>query len=364
MSFTSTRDPGLIKAHRPREHGPVVAESPAQTPVAYPHIALVVPPVEGGVTDYATRLQAAVGRGGATVLRVNKARREALTSQRDALMVQYSGYGYAKRGAPLWLLRELETRRAEIGRLGVFFHEVYAFGPAWSSSFWMSPFQRNIARRLVDLCDFWVTNREESATWLRRWGGGKPNRVLPVFSTVGESATLPATRSKNVVVFGGSAVRRRTYTVVGDRLFAWARSQSLTIHDVGPSMNDASVARLLNGNNAVQHGRLPEPVVSGILAEARFGVIGYPVDCLAKSTVFAAYCAHGICPLVISSHDGPADGLSAGHQYIPGIPSGPVSETRRRQIGDAAWAWYQPHGIGSHAAALERLMAGTDSVAC
>src|SRR5438270_1544788 len=53
------------------------------------------------------------------------------------VLLHYVGYGYARRGTPGWLVNGLHHWRAQChdARLLTMFHEVYALGPFWSSSF-------------------------------------------------------------------------------------------------------------------------------------------------------------------------------------------------------------------------------------
>jgi len=100
-------------------------------------IHLVVPHGNcGGVYDFACRLQDAIGHDDVKLVSLS---RENVSDWKvgvdDLAALQMSGYVFAKRGASLWLLRELEMRRKNIKTLGVFFHEIYAFGLPWISSF-------------------------------------------------------------------------------------------------------------------------------------------------------------------------------------------------------------------------------------
>src|ERR1051326_8361469 len=81
------------------------------------------------------------------------------------LLLHYVGYGYQKRGCPFWLARGLEAWRREQGmrRLVTMFHELYASGPIWASSFWTSPFQRGLAASVARISDRCWTNRRVSA---------------------------------------------------------------------------------------------------------------------------------------------------------------------------------------------------------
>ena len=307
----------------------------------------------GGVYDFACKLSEAIGPNGVGLVHLSKVNAtDWKVGPTDAVVLQMSGYGFDKRGAPLWLLNELENRRKQIMTLGVFFHELYAFGPPWSSAFWLSPVQRHIARRLAEMSDFWMTNREGSAQWIEGFAGDKPHAVLPVFSNVGELNALPHVRPRKVIVFGGAGLRQATYQAAGDKLFAWAKSASLKIHDIGPPLADRQLADRLGAEGVALHGRLDEIEISRIMKDAMLGLLAYPVEYVAKSGVFAAYCAHGVCPVLMSESYVQADGLVAECHYLPGFAGRSISIADATAVGQSAYEWYQPHRLHRHADAI------------
>jgi hypothetical protein len=326
-------------------------------------IRLLAPAAPGGVMDFSLRLQAALGTN-RTELAELTGQNAAQTLAGEAVFLQYSGYGYARRGAPLWLCAALERQRPKIGTLGVYFHELYAFGPPWSSSFWLSPAQRLAARRLAQQADFWITSREAYAQWLRRPAGGKPHAVLPVFSNVGESPEFSPARAPSIAVFGSAGLRQAGYEAAGDALFAWARQASLTVHDIGPPIAEASLSARLDAAGVVRHGRLPAGEVARLLAGAAYGLLQYPAAYAAKSSVFAAYCAHGVCPVLLPAGSAPADGLSAGRHYLPRLPVAPLAEGEAEAVARAAFAWYQAHRLARHAETLDALILRAKGLPC
>lgn len=312
----------------------------------------------GGVYDFACKLQGAIGHDAVRI--VHLSRDDAAgweIGPDDTVFLQLSGYGFDKRGAPFWLLREVEKRRKQIRTLGVFFHELYALGPPWTSSFFLSPVQRHIARRLAELSDFWMTSREGSAQWLRRFAGDKQHVVLPVFSNVGEAPTLPQSRLRRVVVFGSPGLRSTTYQAAGRELFAWAKRAAFEVHDIGAPIQDASLVAAHRANGVIQHGRLENEEISSLMKTSTYGLLAYPVDYVAKSSVFAAYCTHGVCPVLWSKEYAAADGLVADRHYLRGLPADLSTSAVTAAIGESAWAWYQPHRLAAHAASLQQLMA-------
>jgi len=319
-------------------------------------IHLIVPPAtKGGVYDFTRRLQTAIGDDLACLMHLSDVHvADWKIAPDDRVVLQFSGYGFEKRGTPMWLLRALEKRNKDINSFGIFFHELYAFGPPWSSSFWLSPVQRYIARRLAELSDFWMTNREGSAVWLCRHAGDKPHRVLQVFSNVGEMAAYQRGRLPWVVVFGGAGLRQATYRRAGQVLFEWAAKTGLAIQDIGPCLPDGPLKAQLAAAGVTQHGPLPAEAVSVLLGQAMFGLVVYPVDYVAKSGVFAALCAHGVAPILLSDLYRPADGLVPGQHYLTGL-AGALDDAST--IGEAAWTWYQGHTVADHAKALLTLIA-------
>lgn len=312
-------------------------------------IQLVVPHGQiGGVFDFARKLEDAFGLDHAHLAHLSKENAAGWTvNPGDTVVLQLSGYGFDKRGAPLWLLKEIEGRRRHIKSFGVFFHELYAFGPPWSSSFWLSPVQRHIARRLAEMSDFWMTSRYASAQWLERFAGDKPHAVLPVFSTIGEPDVYAQARLPRVIVFGSPGLRQLTYQAAGDKLFTWAKQAALEIHDIGAPVADQQLLATLRSNGVALHGHLPDREIRHAMASAMFGLLAYPVEYVAKSSVFAAYAAHGLCPVLISRTYVSADDLVARQHYLPGIPD-PQGGLNFSLIGRAAETWYGPHSLERH----------------
>jgi len=311
----------------------------------------------GGVYDFSCKLQDAIGHD--EVRLVHLSRENAVDWEigpNDTVVLQMSGYGFAKRGAPLWLLREIESRRKVIKTLGVFFHELYAFGPPWTSSFWLSPVQRHITRRMAELSDFWMTNREGSAQWLRKYTGDKPHAVLPVFSNVGELSALPVTRLPRIIVFGSPELRKKTYQAAGNELFAWARRVPMEIHDVGSPISDSKLSEILCANSVILHGRLTQLDISKLMEKAMFGFLAYPISVISKSGVFAAFCAHGVCPILISDTYVTTDGLVPGKHYLKAIPSDMEGDQLASRVGCETWSWYQSHRLDMHVKSLRQFI--------
>lgn len=254
----------------------------------------------------------------------------------ERVLLHYANYGYAPRGCPLWLAGGLERFRAGgAGRLVTIFHEVYATGPPWASSFWLHPVQRRIAARVARASAGLGTSLPLYAAMLARWTG-TPARVRPVFSTVGEPVAVGplAERPARLVLFGGRGARARAYAAFPRLLGELAAALELCeIRDIGPPI--AAPAEI-GGIPVRPLGILPEEAVSAELLAARAGFLAYPEAFLGKSTIYAAYAAHGVLP--ISAWEG------------EGSPK--ISPESAQELASAAHRWYGDHRLPRQAADL------------
>ncbi len=269
------------------------------------------------------------------------------------VLLHYVGYGYAKRGCPFWLVEGLERWRNGGGRLLVtMFHELYASGPPWTSSFWLSPLQRNLAVRLANLSDRCLTSRQGYAKSLHQLSRGKQTQIpaLPVFSNIGEpEQVLPlAERTRRLVVFGGRSNRLRVYQESLAALELACRLLEVEeICDIGPP---TGLSLSLN-TPVMEMGQRCATEIKAILSDSIAGFLDYNPDYLAKSTIFAAYCAHRLLPISSQSQAMPIDGVEAGKQYwtVDEQTTGSKDLVELQAIADNAYNWYQNHALSVQA---------------
>jgi hypothetical protein len=273
-----------------------------------------------------------------------------------SVLLHYVGYGYAKRGCPVWLVEGLERWRRHIAnsQLVTMFHEIYASGKLpWTSSFWLSNQQKHLAARLAQLSDRCFTNNEYYADLLYNLSQAKQTEIplLPVFSNIGEpQQVLPlADRPRRLIVFGSPANRTRVYQKSLAELSRTCQVLAIEeIWDIGSTtgLSLSAVERV----PVVKMGKLPAEEISHILANSLVGFFDYPDRFLAKSGVFAAYCAHKLLP-VSSHHRMQRDGIAAGkHYWVPDRATIGLKELVEMQaIADCAYTWYQSHNLLIHA---------------
>lgn len=276
------------------------------------------------------------------------------------VLLHYGGYAYAKRGCPAWLVEALDVwREGASGRfLLTLFHELYAKGPPWTSSFWLSRRQRSLTARLARLSTESLTSLELYGELLREMGAQAVS--LPVFSSIGEPSQAHlaplASRRRRMVVFGTRGRRAEVYRRSAEALNRICRELEIEeIWDIGREL-EVDITRVID-LPVIFCGDTPASEVSEILLNSIAGVIDYPADMLAKSTIFAAYSAHRVLPLVAGyGSTGAADGLLAGTHYQLVNDLDELNSSSAQRIADAAFDWYQTHTLAVHAERLVSLL--------
>ncbi len=274
-------------------------------------------------------------------------------------------YGYAKRALAFWLHRGLVLWKHESpeSSLITMFHELAADGPIWTSPFWLRGFQNGLIRRFARESAASLTSNALYRQHLARIAGVEESRIvrLPVLSTVGEPGELPParTRKRQLVVFGRPPSREAVF--------------SRCLHLLGPVCRTLGVERVLEIGPAARarKHRLPVAVeatgaldageVSAILRDSMFGLIASDAGMLSKSSVFAAYCAHGTVPLVAGQDDaggdaGEADGLHANRQYLRLPLQASIGREEWEAVSHSALTWYRGHGVSAQASRYAGLM--------
>lgn len=281
-----------------------------------------------------------------------------------AVILHFSGYGYQKRGVPFWLLHGLrvwQKSKTHVPLLTIF-HELYATGKIWQSSFWLSYLQKRIARSIVDLSLGAITPTSLNRSWLQECGRGHAEIIcMPVFSNIGEpgSAPAPCARAGTAVVFGLAGVEERLYGEYGQAIERALITLGVKkVLDIGPRVG--SLPSSLAGVPIVSTGALPRESVSNLLTQARFGFVAYPLNAIGKSGVFAAYAAHGVVPIVFSERRELFDGLEPGRHFIDGLRLAYSVEADALALMQSELSnWYRAHSLQVQAEQLEKLILST-----
>jgi hypothetical protein len=315
----------------------------------------------GGVVAYAEALAAELSRccGIASDLVAAGGDLAGAKLNAPTCLLHYVSYAYHPRGCPAGLVRDLRRWREGVPergerRLVTFFHEVYATGPIWRSSFWLSPLQQRLAAVLARTSDRVATSLDLYGRMLSRFRPRGEVVVTPVFSTVGEPAAVPALaeRQRRLLVFGGTGVRGRAYGPAREALATACRVLSIEeILDIGPLRE---VPSAVDGIPVRSLGPLPAGAVGERMLGALAGFLAYPPGFLPKSTIFAAYCAHGLLPVCAGPpHRGENSALAPPY-WEPGSPRS--SQGDLEALASAARSWYLGHSIARQAESFRDLL--------
>jgi hypothetical protein len=276
-----------------------------------------------------------------------------------AILVHLSGYGYSADGAPTLLADALESVRADGRfRVAVYFHELFATGMPWKSAFWYSQRQKKAVRRIAGACDLLVSNSRSYVDWLDRETvrpSASPIQYMPVFSQVGEAQQrIPlADRDPVMAVFGLAGTRQNAYRELSA---LGAMLQQLGIQeilDIGPELEPPGE---VDGIPVRRMGGLSATEIATQFSRSTFGFLSYPRMPLAKSGVFAGYCAHGVIPVIARNFSGHVDGLEDGVHVLSPRTAAAAQASGLEPCSIAAWHWYSAHRLHDHAELYVRWM--------
>jgi hypothetical protein len=285
----------------------------------------------------------------------------------DHVILHYVNYGYQARGIPFGLLPILrELRRSCRGGFLTIFHELYASGPPWKSSFWLQPSQKRITRTIAQLSRMCLVSSESMLRQLQALSPDVEAIVSPVLSNFGEPELAADQFSRrdphHWVICGGTALIERSLEsflkiwnriqeqIVPRRLSVFGGNDSPAVH--------AFLARLHPQIHTDYLPRIPRADASRILSESSFVWLDYfhrrgvPADILLKSTAFAAACAHGAIPVLahrasaISVHSDPLPGPFFVEPSVSELPDA----ASRAETAARFYHWYRRHAASNHLA--------------
>ena len=271
-----------------------------------------------------------------------------------------SPYGYAKRALAFWLRRGLVQwkREAPESSLITMFHELAADGPIWTSAFWLHGIQCGLIRRFARASSASLTSNARYRQHLARIAGIEESRIvkLPVVSTVGEPGELPPARARKrqLVVFGRPPSRDLVFSRCLSLLEPVCRNFGIErVLEVGPDAR-----RRKHGLPVAVEatGALAAGEVSAILQDSLFGLIALDASFLSKSSVFAAYCAHGMVPIVVGRDGGEADGLHADQHYLRTPFENRIGDGQLEAVSQSARTWYREHNVTAQASQYAGIM--------
>ena len=291
-----------------------------------------------------------------------------------AVVLQYSNYPYllGKLDTPSGLVHALETlkTRQNAPKIVVMFHELPTL--RYRKIRCPNPIQRRVSRHLARIADAIVTNNTAFQQTLSRWSSAQI-QCIPNFSTIGEpEKTVPllSARDRTLIVFGSSD-RSRIYRHNSKTLSQICQKLGIKkLYDIGRPL-DLNFSSLDADVETIETGFLPAAEVSKLLLSAIAGIFDYNrfPNNLSKSTVYAAYSAHGLLPISNRHHLPPQDGIIANRHYLatPAIPDLGNQTDRTLSllqiIADSARSQYRTHSLAKCAGVFARCIQAGSAIA-
>jgi hypothetical protein len=255
-------------------------------------------------------------------------------------------------GTPFWLPKALETAiNLYQLKLIVMFDELPKL--YWRQTYvfnLLNPIHAIVSRQIAEIASGILTDNYRNKEILLNWTK-KPVAIAPVFSTIGEIDRIPllSGRRSRMVIFGGSRSRIYNSQNAVDRLTRACNALGIKeIYDIGLSLD---LKNKYNFENItfIEKGYLSPEDTQGLLLTSIAGCLDYtpfPGE-LAKSSVFAAYCAHGIVPISTQYNPSEGDGIYMNQHYLNLDDLKPLSLSELQAISDNVQSWYQPRSLKS-----------------
>ena len=278
-------------------------------------------------------------------------------SDADAVTVQYSCYGFQKRGVPVHLIRSIKQLKQSRPNLPILtmFHELAAKGRVTSSAFWLRWLQ---LRLIADLGGASTAVRTNRASYKKQIEALAPIHfgktvAMPVFSNLGEMHETFSIeqRSKSLLLFQPPSYGDRSAKAFWE---AWEKLCQLL--NISQTLVAGRVKALPNGKFEML-GILDGGAAARLLSKCAWGLFDYYPGYIGKSGIFAAFAAHGLCVFTPGDIVGRDEGLVGGTHYLPvKYMSTPPSPDECQAAADRLHAWYQSHSQRVTAASyLEQL---------
>jgi len=172
--------------------------------------------------------------------------------------------------------------------------------------------------------------------------------VMPVFSNFGEPAELPplAQREPAMAMFAWGIHSGESLDTVLGRAAACCRQFGLSrLHLIGwkKDVNEAGL-----GLEVVRHGFLEAAAISRLLLSCRMAYTAYSPLHFGKSTLVAAFAAHGLVVITQGKQPMLPDGLEDGRQVLheASLSGGErLDEAKLDSIGRNLRSWYDAHSL-------------------
>lgn len=288
-----------------------------------------------GLKDHADVIKAGLEDLGLDV-EIRMWRPKSLILRNTPILLEFTPLAYSRFGLSWPLLLEVLRWRLNGCRVITYFHELPFPNGTGIKKQLAVYLQHAYCSLLAAASAHSLVNQQQGWRWLRLLCSSKRLSFLPTCSNVGESdwVLAPGNRSLQVVVFGSPGKRRHAHALVASLGGYWRLfGPQVQVIDIGEPLDLPSELVL----EVKILGSLPSAEIHGHLLASRFGFFYAEPNQFSKSGVYAAYCAHGVIPII--SHGAP------GHPSCYLTPEDIARHSQRFLNPEAVWRssrqWYK-----------------------
>lgn len=211
------------------------------------------------------------------------------------------------------------------------------------------------AREFAQIADAVLTSNYAYQSCLKKWVDDPI--CISIHSSIGEPQYIPPLeeRKRRMIVFGAVSSRKRVYQKSLDKLFVSCYNLGIEeIYEIGSGEMKLPELKEINLHKI---GEQPREVISKLMLNSWAGFIDYHPAYLSKSSIWAAYCSHGLIPICSQSSPTVSDGLEVNKNYLsPSVRMKSLTFTKLQSIANSAHKWYNSHNLCENAKVIASLL--------
>ncbi|MEQ9623765.1 hypothetical protein [Coleofasciculus chthonoplastes] len=214
---------------------------------------------------------------------------------------------------------------------------------------------RGAAREFAKIADTVLTSNAAYQSVLKRWVDAPI--CISISSNIGEPQYIPPLEERNrrMIVFGAAPTRKRVYQKSLDQLLTSCHNLGVEeIYDIGsgeinlPEFKEIKLHKI---------GEQPSEIISELMLNSWAGFIDYYPPYLSKSSIWAAYCSHGLIPVCSNGSYSGSDGLEVNKNYcVPNDRMKNLNFIELQSIAQAAYKWYNNHSLEKNTSIIASLL--------
>jgi len=132
-------------------------------------------------------------------------------------------------------------------------------------------------------------------------------------------------------------LRAKVYKKFGYNIVNWSNINNYKIIDIGPPL-EKLIEKKYKKMGVNFYGILNNTKILNIFKNSKYGILDYDNERIDKSSVFAAYAANGVIPILMSEKK--CDILKKNYHYLTRLP---LKNINSKKISLNIFRWYIKH---------------------